>query len=362
VPQGLIAPVKGSDGRYHVIYELLLTNTLGSPADLRGVEVLDAGSGKSLLKLAADDIRKGEYLHALDRKTADSTTFAPFSGQTLILNLGFDAKSDIPERVVQRFEVSGTDPFTNKAATFSYRSPTVKIATTAEPPVLSPPLEGEGWLASDGCCGPTGHVSALIGLNGRLQASERFAIDWIKIDKEGHVFNGDKSKLESWAGFGAKVLSVGAGVVTVASDGMEEHAPGAMPEGLAFAQHPGNNVAIALDKGFTAVYAHFRPGSIKVKVGDRVKAGDVLGFLGNTGGSLAPHLHFHIVNGPSGFTSDGYPYVLDSFAVATHADPAVLTKVFAGEATFPARDTLKPEQRKDELPLNFDVVDFPNEP
>src|SRR5688572_9296701 len=51
VPQAAIVPVKGSDGRTHVLYELLLVNTLASPADLRRVEVLDAASGKSLLAL-----------------------------------------------------------------------------------------------------------------------------------------------------------------------------------------------------------------------------------------------------------------------------------------------------------------------
>ena len=61
---------------------------------------------------------------------------------------------------------------------------------------------------------------------------------------------------------------------------------------------------IALDGGLTAVYAHLKPGSVKVKAGDKVKAGEVIGLLGNTGGSLAPHLHFHIVNGPEGAASD----------------------------------------------------------
>jgi hypothetical protein len=357
VPQAAIVPVKGSDGRTHVLYELLLVNTLASPADLRRVEVLDAASGKSLLALDEAAIVKGEYLHGLDRKSAEATTFAPFTGRTLLLNLAFDGKAAIPRKVVTRFEVSGLDPFTSDPTTFDYRGGEVEISD-ADPPVLSAPLEGDGWLASDGCCGPTGHVSALIGLDGRLQASERFAIDWIKTDKDGHVFNGDKSKPANWVGFGAKVLAVAPGVVTVASNGMQEHDAGAMPDKLAFAQHPGNSVALALDNGFTAVYAHLQPGSIRVKVGDRVKVGQVLGLLGNTGGSLAPHLHFHIVNGANGFTSDGYPYVLRSFALRGQADPALLTQVLAGKASFP-HGREKPAAHKDELPLNFNIVDFP---
>jgi hypothetical protein len=62
VSQQAIVPVLGSDGRYHVLYELEMLNTLGAPADLRSVEVLDADDGKTLLALSAADIIKGEYL------------------------------------------------------------------------------------------------------------------------------------------------------------------------------------------------------------------------------------------------------------------------------------------------------------
>jgi hypothetical protein len=54
----------GSDNRYHPLYELQLTNTLGTPADLRSVEVLDAENGKTLLTLEAAEIINGDYLHS----------------------------------------------------------------------------------------------------------------------------------------------------------------------------------------------------------------------------------------------------------------------------------------------------------
>jgi hypothetical protein len=64
VPQQAIAPVLGSDNRYHPLYELQLTNTPGTPADLRSVEVLDAENGKTLLTLEAAEIINGDYLHS----------------------------------------------------------------------------------------------------------------------------------------------------------------------------------------------------------------------------------------------------------------------------------------------------------
>jgi len=57
-----------------------ITNTLGRPADLRSVEVLDASNGRSLLTLSAAEIVKGDYLHTLDRQLATSTSVAPFEG------------------------------------------------------------------------------------------------------------------------------------------------------------------------------------------------------------------------------------------------------------------------------------------
>ena len=56
-----------------------------------------------------------------------------------------------------------------------------------------------------------------------------------------------------------------------------------------------------------------QPGSLRVEVGDRVRRGQVLGLLGNTGNTDAPHLHFHIMDGPSPLQSNGLPFVHPRF-------------------------------------------------
>jgi murein DD-endopeptidase MepM/ murein hydrolase activator NlpD len=63
-------------------------------------------------------------------------------------------------------------------------------------------------------------------------------------------------------------------------------------------------------KAFTASYMHLHKGTIKVKVGDRVKMGDVLAKSGNSGESTGPHLHFEIQSGKKYvWTADGSRYL-----------------------------------------------------
>ncbi len=72
-----------------------------------------------------------------------------------------------------------------------------------------------------------------------------------------------------------------------------------------------------LGGGNYALYAHFQPGSIRVQEGDRVRRGDVLALVGNSGNTVAPHLHFHVMNGPLSLASNGLPYVVDSFTLTS---------------------------------------------
>jgi murein DD-endopeptidase MepM/ murein hydrolase activator NlpD len=358
VPQKTIVPVRGTDGRWHVMYELQLTNTLDGPADLRSVTVFDPRTGRTLLPLNAEQLVSGEYLHTLNRTSATTTVFEGNQGRLLILSLSFKSERNVPRHVVQRFEVEGAEPFNGQSSIFRYKAGRVPISQR-KTPVLSPPLEGKGWLASNAPPGPTSHINAIIGLDGKPQGAERFAADYIQIDASGRIFTGERTDPESWFGYGAQVTAAGGGVVTAARDGLPDQTPGTMPATLSFDELPGNYIAIRMKGGYTAVYAHFKPGSVRVEAGDRVRAGRRLGLLGNSGASLAPHLHFHIVDGPNVSASDGYPYVFDSFKLAAQSDISGLAVALQGEAGFPARDQMTPVRHRRELPLDFTISDFP---
>lgn len=70
------------------------------------------------------------------------------------------------------------------------------------------------------------------------------------------------------------------------------------PIGDDFRSLLGNHVIIGGHVGF-ALYAHLRKNSICVTVGQRVRRGDLLGTVGNSGNSTQPHLHFHLMDRPS---------------------------------------------------------------
>ena len=69
----------------------------------------------------------------------------------------------------------------------------------------------------------------------------------------------------------------------------------------------GNYIIIEFKDGY-AFFAHISPNTINVKEGQPVKRGDLIGKVGHTGNSTAPHLHFHIMNSPDLLHAKGLPH------------------------------------------------------
>jgi murein DD-endopeptidase MepM/ murein hydrolase activator NlpD len=110
----------------------------------------------------------------------------------------------------------------------------------------------------------------------------------------------------------------------------------------------GNHVIIDIGGGYYAFYAHLKPGSLKVKLGDKVTRGQVVGLVGNSGNSTEPHLHFHISDGNSPLGSEGVPYRLDSFEIVGHCTTFNMGCQRSAPAT-----------RKGEVPLANVLLRFP---
>jgi murein DD-endopeptidase MepM/ murein hydrolase activator NlpD len=118
-------------------------------------------------------------------------------------------------------------------------------------------------------------------------------------------------------------------------------------------------VILDIGGGNYALYAHFQPGSIRVKEGDRVERGDVLALVGSSGNSLAPHLHFHVMDGPLSLASNGLPYVVDSFTVTGQsAGTEAFDKAEQEGTRLEVTPADPPERVTGAMPLDQSVVSF----
>jgi hypothetical protein len=187
--------------------------------------------------------------------------------------------------------------------------------STHKPVAISPPLTGPNWLDGNSCCDMTAHRMAMNPLDGALWAAERFAIDYVQQSPDGTIYHGDRAKPESYPYFGADIHAVADGPVVGVLDGLPEQVPGVNPTGLPLDQYGGNHVVQDIGDGNYAFYAHLKTGSVKVKVGDQLTTGQVVGNLGNTGNSDAPHLHFHVMSTPDPLRSNGLPFVFKDFTL-----------------------------------------------
>ncbi len=102
-------------------------------------------------------------------------------------------------------------------------------------------------------------------------------------------------------------------VVVSVTDNALEQTPGKYPEAISLDAADGNSIILDLGQHRYALYAHLQPGSLRVRKGDHVKTGQVLALVGNSGNSVAPHLHFQVTDAPSSLASNGLPYEIDIF-------------------------------------------------
>jgi Peptidase family M23 len=307
-------PVPATDGTVHLAYELNLTNALGQEMTVESVTV-KAGD-RELLSLSGKNLAaKTRILGAMDGPT---TTFGPAQSGVVWLDVVIDsaegATPAVPEELSHTVVVNLTKPMPPiMPATMAEDIASVTVSTR-KPAVIAPPLDGPNWLSANSCCDiMTSHRMALNPLNGELWAAERFAIDYLQFGEDGTVFRGDGTKNESFPFFGDDIYAVADGPVVSVLDGLPEQIAGTGATGLKVEEYGGNHVVQDIGGGNYAFYAHLKTGSVKVKPGDQLTTGQVLGNLGNSGNTDAPHLHFHVMNGPDFLRADGLPFVFDSF-------------------------------------------------
>lgn len=352
-------PVTGADGLVHLAYEYAITNPGTTFVTIDKVEAVTPDG-------RVDATVTGPGL-AARMKSSDGARL-PVNGIGFVLmDVAYPAGAALPKRLAPRITLTrqlvGPDgkpapypPTEPVPATISFTGPATEIGTVPAV-VIAPPLRGSRWVAVNGCCDAlTSHRGAIMSINGVTRAPERFAIDWIKLDAQNRAFTGKMTDLASYSGFGEPIHAVADGTVVTLYDAAAEQVPGE-PQGVTPASIGGNMIVVDIGGGNFAFYAHLQPGSLKVKLGDKVKTGEVIALLGNTGNTTAPHLHFHIMDGPSPLDANSLPYVFTRFTGTGRAGDASWDDAFA-KGTAVAVEAALTGPHIGQLPLNNQVVDF----
>ncbi|MFT3727978.1 MAG: M23 family metallopeptidase [Terricaulis sp.] len=202
---------------------------------------------------------------------------------------------------------------------------TLTIRTDMSQTKFDLPVHGAWYVGS----GPTFHGPH------RWSPMEEFAFDLVQVGADGSTHRGNGARFSDYLAYGQPVYAAADGrVVAMAADQQEDlHAmqqPGETIEayysrlqqdqmarvaqgrvGIA-----GNYVMIDHGNGEFSFYAHLKPGSVRVHVGEVLHRGQQIGQVGSTGNSTEPHLHFQVCDGADPLLCAGIPITL-----APSADP-----------------------------------------
>jgi murein DD-endopeptidase MepM/ murein hydrolase activator NlpD len=374
-----LKPVAGTDSRVHLSYELLFTNVTKAAVRVQAVEVIDPAHpnqtlGQNLVMTdEGDDVTNRLRPLAISPITLGKADYSdqlePGQSALMYFDVTLQPGEAIPHEVAHRVTLSQAElqnaasdnmplelePALDETATAAF---TTAIGGHAQVDgtgavVLSPPLQGDSWVDSDGAGAIIGaHRYASFSVNGTLFVPQTFAIDFVQVDATGHAFTGDQRVLANWVCFGKPVLSVAPGRVIEAVDAYPDNVPPSKPP-FTLQGAGGNHVLVDLGDGRYAFYGHLERGSVAVYEGEFVFRGQQLGLLGNSGNSEGPHLHFQVSDRASAtpLAAIGLPFVFErqvfeGRVVGIGADgSAIIDRTSAGV-------------RLQQMPLTNDVLGF----
>jgi murein DD-endopeptidase MepM/ murein hydrolase activator NlpD len=204
----------------------------------------------------------------------------------------------------------------------------------ADPVVVGFPLRGE-WAAAST---PAHRIPS----HGTDQLGQRYAFDFVRIDARNGMHLHPAGPVRSYLiggrtrecyGWGQPIIAAFDGEVLVATDGVPErewlHVVRELalvlknaftfdPESQGITPVAGNHVVMRMDASpaIHAFYAHLTPGSVSVAAGQAVRAGELLGRVGHTGNSTAPHLHFQLMDSSDPLRAGGIPCAFREYEVS----------------------------------------------
>ncbi|MGE4350553.1 MAG: M23 family metallopeptidase, partial [Candidatus Berkiella sp.] len=272
--------VKVTTDQNYFTYEIQLTNTYKSDIVLKKLSVVNTGDVAVIYRdysdIKAQNQRVGTH-EAVD-------TLAPGQSSIFWVSFFLADSAQVPQSISHLIEYEADAKLEKICIAQTSINPT-------KPVVISAPLEGKNWLAINGW-----HRRAMMPINGKLFLAQRYALDYIQLDDNHKLFQSMPLENTKYFGYNQSILAVADGTVVEAVDAFSDQVPGKFPTDITLQNVNGNYVLLDIGGGNYAYYAHIKPGSVQVKKGQALKKGQVIGKVGNTGNSSAPHLHFHIID------------------------------------------------------------------
>ncbi|PUZ29408.1 hypothetical protein DCC81_08150 [Chitinophaga parva] len=303
------------DNQLRLSYELHLVNYAPFPVKLSALHITGNPGGQLTVldsNSLKDDLVLANHLLGNTGDTVQTQTLEPGKAAVIFIDMSLEQNQGIPASLGHLFTFSFQN---NMGKTIVRNMPGPDIAVLSGTAVIiGPPVKGAGWVAFN-AYGGSGHRRSFNPVDGRLQIAERFAIDFMQVGQDGKLFHGEPQQNANFYGYGRPVLAVADATVYAVKDGLAEQTGTSEREKrvVTLDNIVGDYVILDLGSGRYAIYAHLQPGKITVRAGDRVKEGQVLGLLGNSGNSDEPHLHFQIMDKPSPLGAEGLPFVIKEF-------------------------------------------------
>ena len=333
-------PVKSSDGT-SLFYEIHITNITRGELELKKIDIYDSSSDAIVKTYKGEALDKKTKQFGVKRDYEDKLKVRGGFRAVVFLQLDFPTRAKLPTELKHR--ISYTIPDIEGKAADTYTEFSIHVSPK-QPVVIGPPVGDGIWLIVNTASHEDGgHRGSFRTHQGRMGDRARYGIDILGTNEDGEILDlnlkmeqvvadrvlrsisprikGEKAKLkdlglllnENWYGYGAEILAVKDGIVAHVTDNIPENAnpPERSVPMNTFENVGGNSITLNIGNGNYVVYSHLIPGNVQVKAGDRVKKGQVLARLGNSGNSDAPHLHFHIQD--SEYGGEGQPFVFEQF-------------------------------------------------
>jgi hypothetical protein len=291
-----------------VYYELMLTNFSNDTIRIQSLHVVTTRDSVLVVSFTQENLLKRfAYIPDVAAGSNDGVILNPGASGILYIETEADKTISTIHHVLE-----GAILTKGKQSLIRIRDEGWTIDTRA-PVVLGAPLRDGPWVAIYDPAWIRGHRRVIYTLDGKARIPGRFAIDFMLVNDNGRYTKTNEDIVADWYGYGADVLAVANGVVVTVQSGFMESKKISDHPVVPAEKATGNYITLDIGNNRFAFYEHLKPGSIRVKAGQKIKKGEVIASLGFTGQTTGPHLHFHVANRNSPLGAEGIPFVFESF-------------------------------------------------